>query len=398
MTLMKVTRRASWRVLKALVLLFPVIHAQAESTHLEVASFPKINMPTWVVRTTAYRNDAKSKWQPGSISIYQSDKQPAGPKLSATALIAEANHRKYFLGLAGAWKIRRENIGNAAGMMKQCSALAEAARKSNVKEMRKELGFLPEPPSQKSRDPSDNTIAEITGDTLYFDVRNEQGVTKYSLLIGRANGDENGDRLSLDDVSTILELFGKLPVLETQFAPLPAAPPETLTKDKPASVEAQFVSGQAAAGGWTGYGTGKSPWAVEARKCEDGEIAPFRSSLPNGETLTGTLRSALFAAPEKLQFFLSGHDGKKNIVRLVDATGKVLREAGPPGSDVAHRVLWNLTEIRGRSVRFEATDGSDGTGYAWIAFGRFKPELPQLALAPAKGAPFPPKSKSTPSK
>ncbi len=377
MPLMKVIRCVSRGVLQALALLVSTINAQAESTHLEVASFPQINRPTWVIRTTAHRKDEKSKWQPATIHVYQRDNQASGTSLNPTALVAEGNQKKYFLGLQAAWQIRRENIAKATGVLSQFKDLAETARKTNVKELRKELGFLPHPPVRKSGDTSDNTIPEITGDTLYFDVRNEQGLTKHSILIARPGGDESGERLNPTDVATLLELLAKLPASETQFAPLPAAP---VKKEIPAPVAPKFMPASATVGGWTAYGEGKSPWTVQERSCEDGQAAQLRSSLPLGEQLTGSLRSPLFIAPEKLRFYVCGHDEKRNFVRLVDPSGKVLRQAVAPGSDTAKRIEWDLTGISGHSVRIEATDGANGSGYAWIAFGRFKPELPQLVL------------------
>jgi hypothetical protein len=100
------------------------------------------------------------------------------------------------------------------------------------------------------------------------------------------------------------------------------------------------------------------------------------------------LRSATFALPDKLRFLVCGHDGppdkpakKKNFVRLVDAAGgKVLREVAAPRNDIAQRVDWDLAEFTGHSGFVEVTDGDDGEAYAWLGIGRFKPELPQLAL------------------
>jgi len=139
---------------------------------------------------------------------------------------------------------------------------------------------------------------------------------------------------------------------------------------------------------WASTGTGPSPWGTQVRKSADGQDAPVISSFPHGEPLTGVLRSAPFALPEKLRFYLCGHDGppggpvgKKNFVRLIDAAdGKVLREAAPPRNDVAQRIEWDLAEFAGHRGYFEATDGDTGKAYAWLAFGRFKPELPELAM------------------
>ena len=132
----------------------------------------------------------------------------------------------------------------------------------------------------------------------------------------------------------------------------------------------------------------RSPWAFQERACADGQKAQLMSSFPLGETLTGSLRSAPFELPKQLAFYLCGHDGvpgqaaqKKNAVRLRHATtGETLAEAVPPRSDVAQKVTWNLAAHAGKSAYFEAVDGDTGSGFAWLAFGRFNPLPPQLVL------------------
>ena len=89
-----------------------------------------------------------------------------------------------------------------------------------------------------------------------------------------------------------------------------------------------------------------------------------------------------------MRFYLCGHDGppnkplgKKNFVRLCDAaTNALLREAAPPRNDVGQRIEWDLSDLAGKRGYFEATDGDAGDAYAWLAFARFKPELPELTL------------------
>jgi len=146
-------------------------------------------------------------------------------------------------------------------------------------------------------------------------------------------------------------------------------------------------------GGWVakelnGTSATQSPWAVQERVCADRKKAAVISSLPRGEQQTGVLRSAPFPLAGKLSFFLCGHDGppdkpaaKKNFVRLRDtADDKILREAAPPRNDTAQRVEWPLEEFKGVEGYFEITDGDNGTGFAWLAVGRFDPALPQLAV------------------
>jgi putative heme-binding domain-containing protein len=186
-------------------------------------------------------------------------------------------------------------------------------------------------------------------------------------------------------------LAGILEALDSRGAEPPAA-----LREWAASLVPVLLAGKSAA--WSfepGAAVGKNPWAIQERHCADGQAAQVMSSIVGGEALTGTLRSAPFAAPEKLRFYLCGHDGfpgkpagGKNFVRLVDATdGRVFREAAPPRNDVAQRIEWDLSGLRGRSVRFEATDGDNARAYAWLAFGRFKPDLPELALDGAARSP-----------
>ena len=144
-------------------------------------------------------------------------------------------------------------------------------------------------------------------------------------------------------------------------------------------------------GKWTESPNGV--WVMQDRKCADGQTARVMSSFPNGEKLISTLRSATFDFPDKLSFYLCGHDGEpggaaggKNFIRLVDTDGRVLREAKPPRNDTAQRVEWDLADLRGRRGFFEANDGDSGSAYAWLAFGRFSPELPELRLGEVGGS------------
>jgi len=128
------------------------------------------------------------------------------------------------------------------------------------------------------------------------------------------------------------------------------------------------------------------PWDTQTRPCADGKRREVTSSFPHGETLTGVLRSPQFALPEKLSFWLCGHNGfpnqpdhRKNVVRLREAgTRTVLAEAYPPRNDTAQRITWDLAAHRGKHGYVEAVDADTGTAYAWLAFGGFEPQLSQL--------------------
>lgn len=133
------------------------------------------------------------------------------------------------------------------------------------------------------------------------------------------------------------------------------------------------------------------PWELQTRTSADGDqTSAFFSSLPRGEQGVGTLRSQSFAAPEKLAFFIAGHDGPpdrplagKNKVRLVDAaSNQLLVETSAPRNDVAQRVEWNLEAHRDKQVVVEIVDADTGGAYAWLAVGRFS--LAALNPSPAR--------------
>lgn len=124
-------------------------------------------------------------------------------------------------------------------------------------------------------------------------------------------------------------------------------------------------------------------WTTEKRKATDAEDDhQYQSSLSLGEKYTGVLRSGEFIAPGEVLFWLVGHNGhpneidsRLNRIHLVDvASDKSIKEACPPRSDIATKVVWDLTEYAGRLIRLELIDGDAGDAYAWIAVGRFSVE------------------------
>ncbi len=135
----------------------------------------------------------------------------------------------------------------------------------------------------------------------------------------------------------------------------------------------------------------ENPWGIQRRASADGDNGSrFVSSLPRGEQLTGILRSAPFEVPGKLRFYVAGHIGfpdrpavAKNFVRLRDAEShQLLAEVKPPRNDTARKVEWDLSEHAGRQGYLEIVDGDDDAAYAWLAVGRFEPEvvpLPRMA-------------------
>lgn len=137
-----------------------------------------------------------------------------------------------------------------------------------------------------------------------------------------------------------------------------------------------------------------NPWFLQTRSSADGdEASVFLCSLPpGGESYTGTMESPEFEAPGRLEFYLAGHDGypdqprkKKNVVRLLDVqTGQLLKQAFAPRNDTAQRVEWDLSDVHGTRVRLEIVDADRGDAYAWLAFGRLKPEIIPLPHASPK--------------
>ena len=135
------------------------------------------------------------------------------------------------------------------------------------------------------------------------------------------------------------------------------------------------------------------PWSLEKRKSADNKNEfQFISSHPGGEKLTGILRSRPFVVPTNLSFYLAGHDGPpgkpllgKDFVCLRDAvTDVILTNEPPPRHDVAQPITWDLKEFAGKSGYLELVDGNSGSGYAWLAIGRFRPPVVKVADIPAQ--------------
>jgi putative heme-binding domain-containing protein len=138
-----------------------------------------------------------------------------------------------------------------------------------------------------------------------------------------------------------------------------------------------------------GSANSANPWAVQSRISKDGTKANFLSSLPNGEQLTGVLRSREFEIPTRLTFYLAGHDGfpdkpvqKRNLVRLcLLADHRVIQQTFPPRNDVAQKVVWDLSMNAGAKGYLELVDGDNGGAYAWLAVGRFDPAVAAVPAA-----------------
>lgn len=128
----------------------------------------------------------------------------------------------------------------------------------------------------------------------------------------------------------------------------------------------------------------KNPWMLQHRASADGnQSAPFLCSLPAGERATGRLISQLFTIPEKFSFYLAGHSGfpkrpenGRNYVQLRHLDDqRVLKRVSVPRNDLAQRVDWDLKEFAGTEGYLEVVDSDSGKIYAWLAVGRFEPDV-----------------------
>ena len=127
-----------------------------------------------------------------------------------------------------------------------------------------------------------------------------------------------------------------------------------------------------------------SPWGVRPRGSADGvKDGLFFDSITNGEKLAGVLRSAPFAVPDKLSFWLCGHNGNpmtkpaplnRVCLKLIES-GEVIAQQLPPRNDVAQRVEWNLAKWSGQRGAIEIVDADTGDAYAWLGAGRFEPAV-----------------------
>ncbi len=124
--------------------------------------------------------------------------------------------------------------------------------------------------------------------------------------------------------------------------------------------------------------TGKT-WNLEPRKCSDGKAIELLSSLTRGEQYVGQLSSESFVSPDRMAFWIAGHNGhpdkpdhQLNYVALVSAkSGQTLMKAYPPRNDTAKLVEWDLASLAGQEVRLRIVDGDNGTAYAWLGVARF---------------------------
>lgn len=123
--------------------------------------------------------------------------------------------------------------------------------------------------------------------------------------------------------------------------------------------------------GWTVTG---NAWGLTDGSGEPSGRIPvspyFADSLFGGESATGTILSPAFPITgSRLTFLANGHS-PKNYYALVDATtgAELLTAQSPRVTGQMPRLSWDVSQLKGRSVRFKAVDADDGPSYAWIAF------------------------------
>lgn len=120
-----------------------------------------------------------------------------------------------------------------------------------------------------------------------------------------------------------------------------------------------------------------SAWGIWQRDGANREVAPYLSSLVNGEPGTGVISSPPFEITvDTITFTVCGHDGQaggqgKNFVALVDGRkGDVLAKTPPPSNDALQQRSWDVRDWKGRAVRIEMHDSDNGGAFAWMGVGQ----------------------------
>ena len=123
-------------------------------------------------------------------------------------------------------------------------------------------------------------------------------------------------------------------------------------------------------------GVTRGSWDILQRDGANREVAPYLSSLAQGEAGTGVIASPAFTITcETIDFTIRGHDGQgggrqKNFIALVDIKkGKILLKTAAPGNDALQKGSWDVTKYQGLEVRIEVHDGLSEAAFAWIGIG-----------------------------
>ena len=157
--------------------------------------------------------------------------------------------------------------------------------------------------------------------------------------------------------SPALSATGRLPESAQQVL---ALQPRTLFVFDALSLENWEIKGTA----WGIADTVGDPWDRR------GTSRYFANSMAGGEQATGEILSPPFRISGSRLIFLSNGHGARNYFALVDAqTGEELRRAPAPNrTGVFVKNEWDVSDFKGRVVRFKAVDAEDGSAYAWIGF------------------------------
>lgn len=118
---------------------------------------------------------------------------------------------------------------------------------------------------------------------------------------------------------------------------------------------------------------GTGTWAVMKATGGGYAVEPYLSSLGQREAGTGQISSPAFTISESpIRLKVRGWDGRPgdlgtNLFELCDAsTGKILRKSEPPCSDEPQWIEWDVTELKGRSVKLRLVDTNSDSTFAWM--------------------------------
>jgi hypothetical protein len=153
---------------------------------------------------------------------------------------------------------------------------------------------------------------------------------------------------------------GAYATLPPKIQKLAAREPITLFAFDAPSLAGWETSGKA-------WGTTDTRGEPFARK---GNSRWFADSKAGGEQATGSILSPPFVlTSSRLTFLANGHSAQ-NFYSLVDAASgaELKRSPVPEKTGAFEKITWDVKELRGRRVRFKATDGDNRDAYAWLAF------------------------------
>lgn len=135
---------------------------------------------------------------------------------------------------------------------------------------------------------------------------------------------------------------------------------------------------------WTIVQNGNDPFG---RTSPTGAFADTRASGSSGSAATGTATSPSFVVSgDFVSFYAAGHDnadnsGKLDYFYLKDAlTAQVLYQSHTPGSDLFIPVQWDVRNLMGRSVVFQAVAGNASPA-SWMAFCGVHQTTAEFAVA-----------------